>query len=354
MSDDVGTSIWRRRWSRVYAAFLVLLPRDLRDKHGESMQELFDREVERSVSAGLLSVSAGMFSGSTTAMAGIADLVQRGIRERAGIERRAWGHGDVLLLRQTGAGFVFGFLVLTVFFVFQAVRSKLELFSDDRLSIVLYAIPFTAAMTIPMALFIAVLFAARGRTPSSELSVRVTPTRLTPLIGLATVIAVLLFGMNAEIVPRANARLEAIYAGTTDVPRSNRSLTLTELRANSRPLPVEAGVISASTSRERLVGYQVETHKKLVLPVACVLLTLMAVGIARRAPHAGLFLQVVASVIVFYGYYAVLSVGESLAKNMVFTPWLAMCSANILVLFIATTTLWTGGGRDASDAVLTG
>ncbi len=350
MSDDAGTSIWRRVWSRVYAAFLVLLPRALRDKHGQSMQELFDREVERNVSAGLFSVSM-------TAMAGIADLVQRGIRERAGMERRAWGNGDVLLLRDTGVGFVFGFLVLTVFFVFLAVRSKLELFSDDRLAVVLYAIPFTAAITIPMALFIAVLFAARGRTMSAALPAHAMSKRLAPLIGFATVIAVLLFGMNAEIVPRANARLEAIYSATTDVPRGNRSLTLTELHAKSQQFRVEAGVINARTSRETLVGYQVETHKKFVLPVACVLLTLLAVGIVRRAPHAGLFLQVVASVIVFYGYYAVLSVGESLAMNMVFTPWLAMWSANILVLTIAMTTLWPrrkGQSGEWSHAELTG
>jgi len=71
------------------------------------------------------------------------------------------------------------------------------------------------------------------------------------------------------------------------------------------------------------------------LAAACVALALLAAGIARRAPHAGLGLQALVSVVVFGAYYVSLITGESLADRFVVSPALAMWNANVVMLAIA-------------------
>jgi lipopolysaccharide export LptBFGC system permease protein LptF len=136
--------------------------------------------------------------------------------------------------------------------------------------------------------------------------------------------------VTAEIVPRTNARLAPTLSGSAG-PRSDREMTVGELRAAARRARAEAG----PSARAHAAGYEVEVHKKLALPAACVVMALAGVGIALRVPRGGAGLVIGASVALCGAYYAVMVTGEDLAGRLVVSPVVGMWGANALLLAAA-------------------
>jgi lipopolysaccharide export LptBFGC system permease protein LptF len=337
MSDDPHPRVLRRLWYRLFAALRICLPGDLRRRHGEAMLELFGRELDTRAAHGNVALSAA-------ALMGIADLVGRGLHERFAEEQRAMGRDDLVVLRKAAAAFVIVFVELELAFLLLSSWAR-GLGGDRALEVMMFSVPFIAAMTLPMAMFIATVWSTRRardetrRTAASEGAGRSAMTRLTPLIGLASLVALLALVVNTQLVPRANARLQAIQAGRVDVPLSDRSLTLHELRARSQQLGAEHADAPSRETLARVAGLEVEIQKKFALAAACVVLTLLAVGITRRAARANLFVLAIASAAVFTGYYVALIVGEQLADRLLVSPALAMWSGNLLALVVAAVTL---------------
>ena len=107
------------------------------------------------------------------------------------------------------------------------------------------------------------------------------------------------------------------------------------MRTGLHRLEKHSDLATDSRVRETAVSYSVEIHKKFAIAAACVVFALLAAGIARRVPHAGLGLQLLASVLVFTGHYISLTAGESLADRYVVSPAFAMWHANVVALGLA-------------------
>ena len=327
-------------WRRLYSALSVAMPRELRDKHGAAMTELFVRELERSAGSGRAAVT-------WAAAVGLGDLVRRGLYERVIEERSALTPDNRQLLRRLTTTFLVWFVLLTDVLVASYIWPRASRWTEPvmpsgaMLEAILLAIPFNVALTLPMAIFIAVL-ATAGRARTSERRPDpsraphgLTGVRLAPLIGLASVVALFAFAWNAEVVPRANARLAVLQAGRPTIAPNDRAMTLSELRTESRRATQRQGASPTPAHLESIAHYGIEIHKKPAIAAACVVLALLALGIARRVPSAGVVVQALASGVVFSTYYVIIMTGESLAGASVIPPVLAMWSANGVMLGVA-------------------
>lgn len=214
---------------------------------------------------------------------------------------------------------------------------------------VLLSVPFTAALTIPMAVFMAVSWVVVrtgiGGTAAggSHDSLR---RLLVPVLGGGAVVAALMLVSNTALVPRANARLAAMLA-TGAAPVSDRTMTIGELRAAGQVARDDAGPDALA----RAASYEVEIQKKYALAAACLVLALTGVAIPLRVRHGGVGLVAGASLVVFGAYYLCLSAGESLADRLLVSPLVAMWSANVLLLAGALLLLWRHHGPGATRAV---
>jgi lipopolysaccharide export system permease protein len=123
-------------------------------------------------------------------------------------------------------------------------------------------------------------------------------------------------------------------------------MTIGELR--------EAARIARTDSRPgcaaRAAAYQVEIQKKFALAAACVVLALAGVAVALRFPRGGMGRVIIASVVVFTGYYVSLMAGESLADRLVISPFFAMWMANAFLLATVLLLIRRGRSRTAGGA----
>ena len=373
-------------WTRAYRLALWLLPAELRRKHGAAMEDLFARELGRARACGRL-------DGALAGVAGVWDAVRRGAYERvrpardvAGERRDHRSHerwsmdahrpvpaGANLggrpmpqpttgqLLRRHAASFAVAFVALTATLLALYATRSLPALSARGASAgtlaeaLLLAVPFTAAMTIPMAVLVAVLreftrLGADGTLAGARRERDGVRRLLVPVLGAAVGVAALAFVVTAEVVPRANERLAAVLAGGA-VPPSDRTMTIGELRAATRA----AGPGTAPVALARVATYEVEIQKKLALPAACVVMALVGAAIALRVPRGGAGLVTVASGAVFCAYYAVIVTGEDLAGRLVVSPFLGVWAANALLLAAALVAVRTwrapvarGGGAAAA------
>lgn len=217
-------------------------------------------------------------------------------------------------------------------------------------TLIVLSLPFILATTIPMAVFVAVLwtFTRLGSEGTIE-SVRQTPRGLrrllTPTIAFATAVAGLTLGWNAEVLPRTNARLVAMIEGSTAAP-GDRSMTLGELRSAAR----DARASSSTASAMRVARYEIELHKKFSLAAACIALALAAAAVGIRFPRGGSLLVVAASFVVFGAYYVSFIAGETLADRLAISPFLAMWGPNALATLAAILLMWGTNSRGMSGA----
>lgn len=358
-------------WTSIYHHALRTLPAELRRKHGAAMEDLFARELGQARERGGL---FGVFAGA----AGVWDVVQRGAYERVRMGRESLGegrdHGPLeiwnldarredpagatpgspsmpkpatrQLLRRHATAFTISFMTLTT--------PLLALFAAEQLpelsargaptgtivEALLLAVPFTAAMTIPMAVFIAVLWVftrlgAEGALAAARRKHDGVRRLVAPVLVAAGCVAALELGTTALIVPRANGQLAAVLAGGA-VERTDRTMTIGELRAAARNAREDAGPRTLA----RTASYEVEVQKKFALAAACVILALAGAAIALRFPRGGKGLVIGASCAVFGAYYVCLIAGESLADRLVVSPFVAMWTANALLLAAALLAGW--------------
>lgn len=344
MRAPPAMSALHRAWCALYRALLVCLPPGLRERHGAAMLDLFTRELARP--------GAGALGAARVALAGIGDLIWRGYYERAAEERRFLMHRGWGAMGTLGEGIGIAFFTLTALLLLNYTHRHLPGLPAGRgAAMVLYAVPFTIALTIPASLFVGVLW---GLTRAGAVDPGVPPhapsVRPLPLAVGAAAVALLAFGLTAEVVPRANARLVGVLTGRTPTLPTDRTMTLAALCAEARRLDAVQATRRDPRMQGSLANLRVEIHKKFALPAACVLLTLLAAGLARRAPQASAGKIAMASAAVFGGYYLLLMGGETLADRLIVPPALAIWSANIVVLGLAAMTLrTTPRGMDAAQ-----
>ena len=249
------------------------------------------------------------------------------------------------LLRRHVAPFAVALTALTAFMLVRSTSRLLPQLSTggtataSSIEVLLLSLPFTLALTIPMAVFIAVSWVftrlgAEGVLAEARRERHGTRRLLAPVFGAAVLVAAVTLLSNTLVTPRANTRLGALYA-VAFVPHGDRMMTVGELREAARAARAEA----VPAARARAAAYEVEIHKKFALAVASLVLALAGAALPLRFPGGGGRLVFAASVVVFSGYYASLTAGESLADRQALSPGLAMWTANALLLVGA---LWLG------------
>ncbi len=356
-------------WTRTYRLALHLLPIRLRSKHGAAMEALFVRELQRARARGRLE---GVLAGA----AGVWDVIRRAAYEQV---RPAWGRGAAgerrdhsqsewwnidahepqpaganlggsrmpqyttrQLLRRHVVSFIIAFAVLTASLLALFARKQVPALSARGASagtiaeVLLLAVPFIAAMTIPMAVFVAVLrdftrFRAEGTLATARRERDGIRRLVRPVLAAAVSIAALELVVVARIVPRANARLAAVMARDGAAPQGDRMMTIGELREAARSVR-PAGEPDALA---RVAAYEIEVQKKFALAAACMVMALVGVAIALRVPRGGMWLVLSASFVVFGTYYMLMIAGESLADRLVISPFVGMWWANALLLATA-------------------
>ncbi|MBL8981669.1 MAG: LptF/LptG family permease [Gemmatimonadetes bacterium] len=221
-------------------------------------------------------------------------------------------------------------------------------------------LPFTMAMTVPMAVFLAVawVFSRLGREGmlgAARRDAAALRQLLVPVLIGATTIAGLMFVSNTQLLPRANTRLAVVLSGSP-ARASDRTMTVGELRAAARQARRTEGAGGAT----RATAYEVEVQKKFAISAACIVLALAGLTITLRFPRGGAWLVAGSSVLVFAAHYAALVAGETLADRAVVSPIVAMWMANALTLVFALLLLRTrtrgfnvrGAGNEAESAAI--
>jgi lipopolysaccharide export LptBFGC system permease protein LptF len=365
-------------WTRVYRVALHLLPPRLRLKHGHAMEALFARELQQAR-------ERGWWHGALAGVAGVCDVIRRGTYELVrpmhdvrydlhdlrseepwssdahGSQPAGVNLGDThmaqlttrQLLRRHAASFAIAFVGLTAALLTHfATKQLLELRAPGTplsalAEALLLAVPFIAALTIPMAVLVAVLweFTRLGTdgTLAAARRERDGVRRLVvPVLGAAIGVAVLAFVVTAEIVPRANARLVTVLSQRATAP-GDRTMTIGELRDAMRKVRPSTEPLALA----RAARYEVEIQKKLALPAACVVLALIAVAIALSVSRHRALVVIGASLTVFGAYYVLMITGEGLANRLVISPFIGMWGANAILLTAALLAVWRHHARFA-------
>ncbi len=325
---------------RLYRAALRLLPADLQRKHGGAMAALFEREVAQARAHGLWHVAFA-------SVRSVWDVVMRAGYEQVRPSNRHDPNAPLPtareLLRRFAFAFAVSFVLLTSATLGLYARHMIPRLHDRGASdiiaeVLVLAIPFNAALTIPMAVLVAVLvlftrLGTRG-TITAALRTRNGVRRLVrPVLLFAAGITALAYVVTAEIVPRTNHQLSQVLSGERTA-KGDREMTIGQLREAVR----EEQTRDAGAAR--LSVLQVEVQKKLALPASCMVFALAGMAFVFALPRGGSALVVVGSMAVFTLYYTMLMGGETLADRAVVSPLVAMWSANAVLLTLALLATW--------------
>ena len=240
---------------------LYLHPVELRRKHNSTIEPLFLRELA-------LARARGGLAGTLACVEGVGDVVRRAVYEQVRPNRGAASiNGAPMpllttgqLLRRYAVAFIMTFVALIAPLLFLFARSKIVpamgaygASAGAMAEAALLAMLFTAALTIPMAVLLAVLreFArlrANG-TLAAARGVRHGARRLVlPVLTAAAGVAVIAFVVTAEIVPRTNERLAAALTGGAAAP-NDRTMTIDRLRDAERTVRLASELVALTRGR---------------------------------------------------------------------------------------------------------
>jgi lipopolysaccharide export system permease protein len=86
--------------------------------------------------------------------------------------------------------------------------------------------------------------------------------------------------------------------------------------------------------QQQVASYAIEIHKKFAIAAACLVFVLIGAPVALRFPRGGVGLVIGASVLIFGFYYIGLIGGETLADDLIVSPFWAMWGANLVMTAI--------------------
>jgi lipopolysaccharide export LptBFGC system permease protein LptF len=325
-------------WIGVYRAALWTLPRALRRKHGAAMTALFAAEVAR---------ADGAYATMRVVVRAVADVLWRGTYEWVRLRDvavNASPDGEPLtvstheLFRRVWMPFVGVLIATTSLLVTQFVVRQLPV--DSALALAMLSVPFTAAMTIPIAMFIAFFWVSRQLRASAASPV-LTLSVVRSAALLAGGVSLLALALATQLLPRANARLQSVMAGRT-VAAGARSMSLSALQSAAhaaRAAQANATGVEAREFAERAASLDVEFHKKFAISAAVLVLGLVGLVLGWHFPRAGLLATGLSTVAVIGAYYVLITAGESLADHQIVAPSLAMWAANMVGMLVIGTTM---------------
>lgn len=147
------------------------------------------------------------------------------------------------ILRQLALPFLFGLLALTGIMLLNVIGRKFGALVGKGLpwsvigEVFLLSLPFILAMTLPLAVLVATLYAFSQLTSDNEITAMraggvSTLGLLRPVLLFAAVMAVLTFLFVDQVLPRGNVRLRNLYF---DIGRKKPTFSLSEQVINEIP-----------------------------------------------------------------------------------------------------------------------
>jgi lipopolysaccharide export system permease protein len=147
--------------------------------------------------------------------------------------------------------------------------------------------------------------------PTVEAQTRPRATRLPARSGRLVERGNLIPGRASS--PPAGGRLEADQSGN----RLRSQLSVFEARRKN--------------NLQHSASFQVELHKKLSIAASCLVFVLIGAPVGLRFPRGGVGLVIGASLTIFGFYYIGLIGGETLADQLIITPFWAMWTPNLIM-----------------------
>jgi len=147
------------------------------------------------------------------------------------------------LLRQLALPFIFGLLALTGIMLLNLIGRKFGSLVGKGLpwsvigEVFLLSVPFLLAMTLPLAVLAATLYAFGQLANDSEITAMraggvSTTGMLRPVLAWAVVMVVVTFGFVDQVLPRSNARLRNLYF---DIAKKKPTFSMVENVINKVP-----------------------------------------------------------------------------------------------------------------------
>ena len=147
------------------------------------------------------------------------------------------------ILARLGAPFGFALAALTGFMLLNQVARRFDTLAGKGLEwtvigeVFLLCIPFILALTLPMAVLVAVLFSFSNLAADSEITAMrasgvSVPQLVRPVFLWALLMAVFTFGFVDQVLPRSNARLRTLLF---DISRKSPTFQLNEQVVNTIP-----------------------------------------------------------------------------------------------------------------------
>jgi lipopolysaccharide export LptBFGC system permease protein LptF len=286
---------------------------------------------------------------------------------------------DCRLLRLHLAPFCLSLSGLTVLMLVEQARKQLPVLrsqgaaSRDIVEVFVLSVPFIVAVTLPMAVLIAVLRVFTRLSADGEIGGKqrrgIGVLRLVaPVLVTAACIAALGFLWNDRLLPASNHRLRTLQAHIEhpdapggDAYRSDREMSTNELRraATSARKEIDRAERygqeqTVRAARQRVAMYELELQKKYAISAACLVFALFGAAVGLRLPSRGVALVLAMSTGTFTLYYVSLIAGEELADRLLMSPFVAMWSLNLFLFAVGVLVLWRvtlrGWGGDGQVA----
>ncbi len=155
------------------------------------------------------------------------------------------------LIRAHAGPFLFAFTALTGLLFLNAVAQRMESLVGKGLpwsviaEFLLLSLPHTIALTLPMAILVAVLYTFSELTAANEITAMsaggIKPARmLTPLLGVGIILAGVMFFFNDQVLPATNHRLKNLII---DIQKKSPTFELREQVVNRVLAQTRTGMV---------------------------------------------------------------------------------------------------------------
>ncbi|MGH7482757.1 MAG: LptF/LptG family permease [Longimicrobiales bacterium] len=145
-----------------------------------------------------------------------------------------------------------------------------------------------------------------------------------------------LAGPGAELAalpaPSSGAYLldDEFVSGEAPMPRERADVVEPDVLMRTSRALLRSAAQEADAVRERIAERQVEWHKKIAIPIACIVFVLIGAPLAIRFPRGGVGMVIAVSLGIFGVYYVGIIGGEELGDGGVISPFWAMWAPNVL------------------------
>jgi len=164
-----------------------------------------------------------------------------------------------------------------------------------------------------------------------------------------------IYRQTLDLIPfyRADSSLRSADFSAIDrlIADSLASLKQTGRNLNTQELKVQRSLENTrrraesngriyNSYQKQINKYLVEIHKKIAMPVACIIFIMVGAPLGMMARRGGMAIAAAVSLVFFLVYWAMMMGGEQLSDRNMLSPWIAMWSPNIIFFLTGIFLIW--------------